>query len=190
MVSPIKIGCVFDYGGKWFFDESIYLCYSGVWDSPTNETVIDSMEGEHQLGKTNADVTTISASGKRTLLYLPKGMDKIFPNLLGIYITPSGIMEITKEDLKPFPNLLAICLKKGRLTHLPPDLFEFSHKLNKIDLRDNLISTIGVNTFDGFEDLRWLELDGNECISDSAFNKTDISKLKRSIKKKCKATPT
>lgn len=72
------------------------------------------------------------------------------------------------EILQPMKTI-----KDSYLTHLPSELFEFNPNLNKIELTDSQISSIGANIFDAIEDLKELELEGNECISTSAFDKDE-----------------
>lgn len=146
---------------------------------------MNGIDGNHEGRRTNDEVETISTNGKKTLLHWPKGVEKIFPNLQGIWVTESGLAEITKEDLKAFPKLKSFVLKDSKLTNLSSDSFEFNPKLKMIDLAGNRISTIGENIFDGIEDLQEVNLKRNACISMKAKGKDEIAALKRLIKEKC-----
>lgn len=184
-VSSLSVWCDFGYDGTWTHLDDPYQCFSGGWNSPTKNTVLNAIDGNHLGRKTNDDVETISTNGKKTLLHWPKNIEKIFPNLQGIWITESGITEITKEDLKTFPELNSIILNDSKLSRLSSDLFEFNPKLKKIELRNNKISSIGENIFDGLENLEDVNLKGNTCISMKASGKIQIAEMKRLIKEKC-----
>ncbi|KAG5667329.1 hypothetical protein PVAND_015313 [Polypedilum vanderplanki] len=78
-------------------------------------------------------------------------------------------MEITKNDLKHFPKLLHLFLRKNLLKVLEKDLFKFNPDLKFINIDENLLTKIDPNIFDHLIDLKHLHLKKNMCI-DSATN--------------------
>ncbi|KAG5667330.1 hypothetical protein PVAND_015313 [Polypedilum vanderplanki] len=101
--------------------------------------------------------------------YFPIGLSKLIPNIIGIGIDDTKLMEITKNDLKHFPKLLHLFLRKNLLKVLEKDLFKFNPDLKFINIDENLLTKIDPNIFDHLIDLKHLHLKKNMCI-DSATN--------------------
>ncbi|CAG9810382.1 unnamed protein product [Chironomus riparius] len=123
-----------------------------------------------------------------SLPYLPTGIDKFFPNLVDFAVISCGLKEIKQSDLKGFPNLLQLSLKYNALEVLEKDLFKFNSKLKRIYLELNLIKEIDGNLFDNLMNLRYLSLEGNECISSTSFFRKDVEKQIQVIREKCTKT--
>lgn len=119
----------------------------------------------------------------QTVNYLPKDLEKFFPNLEGIHIQHSHLKSIEKSDLKVFPKLKVIRLYGNDLQTLEEDLFNVNQNLVFIDLSDNKISSIEKNTFKTLSELKYLRFEDNKCLSTTVHAQTNTTALKIEIEK-------
>lgn len=71
------------------------------------------------------------------MIYFPRNLVSVFPNLTRIQIKDCGLKEISKSNLAGFGRLEALCLKNNQLTTLPDDLFQNSKRIRSINFDDN-----------------------------------------------------
>lgn len=183
-VASIRISCSYYTGEGWKILDGQYQCFASNVDSSTKSVVIDGFDGEHGAGKTNNNVKGLFMRGK-SIKYVPKNIERHFPNLEGLWLGDTNIAEITSEDLKAFPELKVFSLQLSKLTHVGPSLFKFNTKLKYIDLCENQISEIAASVFDGLADLQEVDLSQNYCISMHAGNYLKIEEMKRLIRENC-----
>lgn len=97
MMEGISLKC--KLGTHYFSDyRDCYTCDAKITNS-TNPEKIEKIHGLHQRGKTNSDVECFYIHNKPdfTSLY---GLSMFFKNLKRIYLSCTGIDEITDADLK------------------------------------------------------------------------------------------
>jgi Leucine-rich repeat (LRR) protein len=121
-------------------DTSDYVCYIFVWISRP-ETEIVAVKGDHFPGKTNLDVTSARIHDLSNE-YVPRGLEKLFPNMKSLVIQNCGMEMICREDFKGLENLEELDLSYNRLTSLPEDLLRGMVKLNKISFVNNRLEAI------------------------------------------------
>lgn len=180
----IRIQCRFQNGGGWKILVDQYQCASSL-DSASKNTIVDGIDGDHLVNKTNNHVNGLFLHGK-SIKYVPRNIATHFPNLEGLWFFNTEITEITSEDLKPFPKLKAFYLIDSNLAHLGPNLFEFNPKLKYIKMSNNQIAGLARNVFHGIEHLNEIDLSGNICISMHASTEHEIMEMQRLIGEKCK----
>lgn len=182
IVTSLKIRC--QYQSVATFASVIgshYKCYTRKVDIKNPDEVIEGIDGTHEDGKSSDDVKSISIF-EATCYYFPKGLEKIFKNIQDITVYNSGLKTITRDDLRPFPDLKALSLENNKITSLDSNLFEFNTKLNRIKLRGNFLSTVAAGVFDPLSDLAELSIsyeDGR--ITRNAYDRDGVERIKHEI---------
>lgn len=100
-------------------------------------TIIKSITGQHEDGKTNLDVHAIWFSRLNHSTYLLRGFSNIFPNLTFLRVYLYKLKEITRDDLVGLENLEELDASYCGLTFLPDNLFEGMRKLKVISFSNN-----------------------------------------------------
>ena len=110
--------------GDWTFVGLIEFCETQNLNiTSTNET-ITSVNGRTE--STNMQAIVIPS---QLVHYLPKGIDKFFPNLKGLSVFNSNLKSVMQDDFKPFTQLKFVGFLRNDLETLDNDLFEFNPKL-------------------------------------------------------------
>jgi hypothetical protein len=122
--------------------------------------------------------------GQETIWYLPKGIDKFFPNLNNLAVDNCELKEITQDDLKVFPKLVRLELNHNDIKVLQKDLFKFNPKIYYIKLSRNEINFIDAKVFDNLNSLDIVDLELNRCMSDKYIG-NQIVEMKKVIADKC-----
>jgi BTB/POZ domain len=74
--------------------------------------------------------------------YIPRGFNKIFPNLVELRFINCGLNKITSEDLIGFEKIEVLDLSRNELTFLSDDLFINTPKLKEISFYRNKIENM------------------------------------------------
>ncbi|KAG5679646.1 hypothetical protein PVAND_009203 [Polypedilum vanderplanki] len=173
----------FMYDGYWEINESVYNCdvlNIGVF---TGERVtIENVEGNHENGKTDDDVQ-IFYLRDANLNYFPRNLENVFKNLLLIGILNSNLIEITSEDLKPFPKLKYLRIWGNPIEVIREDLFIHNLAMEVIILYNNEINHIDPKAFSHLNKLRAVDLRHNVCKfdKDEANTKTEVLEIVKKI---------
>jgi Leucine-rich repeat (LRR) protein len=173
--SALTLQCKFD---DYLYDKNYKCEVEGLDVTATNQIVSD-VSGLHIPRRTNADVIILSIDGQ-TAHYLPQGLDKFFPNVIYLNINKSGLKEITKNDLKNFPQLRNIAVRGNEIESLPGDLFEYNTQITNIGFAGNKIKSIGNDIFKSLNNLESVNLLRNTCISQQATNRSEIAEMMES----------
>jgi len=155
---------------------------SGSIETASQKCVQD-VSGQHLNGYSNENVKSLGISRARTI-YMPRGLENFFKNLISIDIYKVGLSEVHREDLKPYKNLKFLSFADNKLKHLEEDLFMYNPNLEVILLYRNQISSVGP-VFNNLNKVRSINFDGNECSSGSEDNKNLIGVLIRTIYENC-----
>lgn len=95
--------------------------------------------------------------------YLPGKFLEKFVAAEEIDIVFRQLQVISSEDFRGNVNLKSLIARVNELTELPPHLFKYTPKIEKIDFTQNKIARIDPNTFDvGVDNLKTLNLTGNQ----------------------------
>lgn len=117
--------------------------------------------------------------------YVPSGIVDNFKNIKVLVIAFTGLQIITQADLKPMKNLQNLYIDNNKLTSLADDLFIFNPSIEYINLAQNKISSIGLNTFEPLTGLQELSILGNPCFAFRSVSLTEVEKLKTQLKINC-----
>lgn len=167
--------------------EKVYYCTATGLEVNSPITIVDGVEGTHENDKTNDDVKMLYMFSSPNMMFMPKGIEIYFGHLERLGITNTGLVAITQNDLKPFPNLLVLYLSGNKLTSLNSGLFNFNQKLKYIDFDDNKLNSIAADIFDPILELEAIKLKGNVCISRQGLNQSGVSTVKREIIDLCQS---
>lgn len=146
-------------------------------------SVISSVNGTHEKGKTLNDVSTFGAKNKN-ILNFPKDLEKFFKKLERIRISDGRMKEICADDLMPFPLLKELSLKDNDIEVIEDGTFAYNPMLEYINFEDNKIVHFGENVFDHLS-MKLMYLTGNICIDFSTSDSNDVPEVIRKIKVNC-----
>lgn len=155
----------------------LYTCEIRDEEIPS-EVNSESFEGDHQGDLTNDDVKYVFIQFSRFTSF-PKNLGAVFKNVTWLRIWYSNLREITKEDLKQFPNLKILNLLSNQIENIPKDLFEFNKKLKFIGLSSLKVQKIESSLLAGLPDLEEFSMNSNQL----EFIPGDFFKFNRKIKK-------
>lgn len=114
----------------------LYTCKvtSAYITSPN--TTIRSFIGTHFPGKGNYDVQAVFFD-QTVVEYLPLGVHKIFPRLIGFSVFKCGLKTIAQDDLSGLENLTTFYVQENKLKFLPADLFANMQSLRGVSFWKN-----------------------------------------------------
>lgn len=122
---------------------------------------------------------------EQTLNFIPKGLEKFFPNLEILHVHYSKLKSLTQSDLKQFPQLFDLSFHDNELTTLDSDLLKFNMKVRFINLNDNKLKKIGADFVKPLgRNFEQINIQGNPCIDD-VYYPDDIPELVNVLKTKC-----
>ncbi|XP_070504474.1 leucine-rich repeat-containing protein 70-like [Chironomus tepperi] len=147
-------------------------------------TLIESVTGDHNNQKSNQDVMVFESINKK-IEYFPRGLEKFFPNLKGIFIKNGRLKEIQQSDFRGYSELLYIELNGNDIEVLEDGVFDFIPQIKIIWLSENKIIHVGENVFNNLNNLVILYFK-NTCTSINIqdFQSESIRTLKN-LKEKC-----
>lgn len=139
--------------------------------------VITNVTTEAPRGKNATDVKIFFAT-VRVVRYIPKRLEVLFPTLIGLRFENTQLSYVSKNDLKPYPNLRLFTSILNRIEFLEEDLFINNPFLEFVSFRSNQIKYIHPNVFDGVKDrLQQLWIDGTaiNCGLRGAQNNINVN---------------
>jgi Leucine-rich repeat (LRR) protein len=123
----------------------------------------------------------------QSMNFMPKGLEKLFPQIELISIERSKLKEIRKEDLAPYPMLKKLWIQSNDLETLPSNLLEGNPELSIVSFFNNKLRFVGENILSPLKKLTWVYFRSNTCISMDAYTKAQISALTAELQSKCKS---
>jgi hypothetical protein len=117
--------------------------------------------------------------------FMPQGLSKVFPRLLGIEIINSRLKVIRMKDMQPFAHLGYLNLRANDIECLDGDVFRYNRRLLFVSLRHNNIRRIDARIFETLKQVQQFWLVGNHCISQNAMNGHEVASLVRGINVNC-----
>lgn len=179
----VVIDCEFVLLPPSFTSSNLYTCNSFFLNIQALSRVI-SVTGTHDEGKSNLDVKRLQITNKN-VFYIPKGIEKFFPNLEMIFIYHAGLKEISSADLSPFPNLINVDFYFNEIENLPADLFSKNAKIEYIDFGQNKFSKVRKDLLKPLTNLKRAGFQKNVCINAFAQFSAGILALQNELNKLC-----
>ncbi|KAG5667328.1 hypothetical protein PVAND_015312 [Polypedilum vanderplanki] len=143
-----------------------------------------SLVGNKNDSPKTADFTGIHIKNK-VLNYFPSNLGDLMPNLIGLSVESSKLMEITQNDLKPFSKMQHLWIVANLIKFVEKELLKFNPDLIYINLRDNLIKKVDPKVFDNLYDLKHLIFQRNECIDGQANSYDQVKEFSELVAEKC-----
>lgn len=169
---------------KYLSNENRYICAINFGGSQSRETTeVTEIIGNHTFGKTNNDVKVYESYDQ--IKFLPKGLEKFFPNLNSILLYNS-FNSISSADLAPWPNLILFSYTTNPATSIDGDLFKNSLKLRSVEFKSNYrLENVGANLLSNLNELTLVDFRGNLCINITATTPEQIENLKAKLITQC-----
>jgi Leucine rich repeat len=166
--------------------ESVYQCAVRSETTITEFLTEDvQVTGTHAAGKTNDDVQSFKCDDCG-MHYFPRGLHKIFKNLLLIHIDVADLKVINKQDLEQFDKLQELWLPGNEIEVLEQDLFIGNPNLEHVFLSSNQIKFIHSTAFENLKNLKTLQLKRNTCINQGVlYNSSEVPALIQTAKDQC-----
>jgi Leucine rich repeat len=143
--------------------------------------ISSALSGDHMPGMSNDDVTAIDFYYQNTPT-IPKGFDKIFPNLKQIDLNKSGLKSLTAEDLKPYPGLEMVFIRNNPdLLSVDNDLFVNNPAIKYVDFSDNKNLVLPQDVFKSLPNLVEVFLNGEPC----AYMQNQDPELQSKLNRAC-----
>ena len=121
----------------------------------------------------------------QTVHYLPKEINKFFPNLKGLEVRHSKLMSLAQDDFKFLTQLEIVIFYANDLETLNGDLFEFNTNLTFVNFGLNELKYVDENLLDNLKDLKQSYFGKNPCIDANAQSSSEIPALIVKLKSQC-----
>lgn len=162
-----------------------------------DDRTITGVTGVHQYGRTNNDVKTfmteepIYTNGvtKHIVKYFPLELTTFLPNLSGVGISHSKMVEIHSSDLQQIgKNIEILMMRFNEIEILEADLFQFNPNLLAIGFYGHKLKHIEDGAFRGLEKLTILNFGepSGSCIDGMAWNRSEVITLVEKAELQCK----
>lgn len=181
--SSLDINCEFKYE-EWVTLGSVYTCHVNNLKISTPNENVTSIIGTHIDGKTNSDVVKLNIE-QQTCEFLPNDLEKFFPNLQGLRVVKSGLVELNQKDLSVFPKLRSCDMWNNFLINLDANLFVKSPEIEYLYFGDNRIMELGHNILKPLKKLSKAIFQGNRCVNKNAETKSDVAELQKTFNTNC-----
>lgn len=168
-VTSIELPCKFQTNSNSLVG-TVYECRIEGEELITDKSnrIITKIAATHDNRHADLDVNSIWIDSCK-VFYFPQEIDYFFIKLEKIALTDSGLKELRRDDLAPFPQLRHLDLRDNELQVLEENLFENNPNLEDISLHHNEIAHIEPEVFDNLMGkLRYLYLDHNVCDFENA----------------------
>lgn len=158
--------------------ETVYTCTATVRSSDSGLTLED-VEGNHLEG--NQENVEFLEFAHQDLTFIPRGIEKFFPNLKCISYYYTNLATISSEDLEPFPQLVLFFVWYGDLISLDGNLFQHNLNLQWIAFGGNKIKHVGHNLLGQLSQLQHVSFKGNVCVNQNADSVEEIRELNEQL---------
>ena len=164
----------------WDFVGPVEYCKAQTVSITSRNEEVTSVDG-----RTDSTSLTGLWFNNQTVNYLPKGIDKFFPNLKALVVSSAQLKSLTQVDLKSLTQLVFVNFVGNDVESLDGDLFEFSPKIKFLGLSSNKLKYVGDNFLSNLKDLQASYFGKNPCIDFRANSSSEIPALVQKLKMQC-----
>lgn len=125
-----------------------------------SNSVIGSVKDQSGKDIATEQVQSLKVDSQQ-ILFLPKNIAEVFPNMIHLLITDSGLAEINPVTFAGMKNLQTLILNNNKIIEVPSNAFKNCLNLLKLNLSFNLIRAINNGAFQGLRQLQELKLNDN-----------------------------
>lgn len=184
-VNGIVFDCTFIFKTGGYVGE-VYTCYAIVSKSE-NSRILESVHGVHKNGRNLQDVRALQVENQ-VMNSFPKNLNSFFTDLMAIWFIHSNLLQLSADDLKPYPNLKELGMFQNKLKVLDGDLFKYTRNLNWIYFNENLIQQVGYDLLSGMNELKYALFGDNICVNIVATTPAKIEDLNRQLPVLCRCS--
>lgn len=180
-VENIKIICQYEETQSPFegITDNFYACNLNTSIGYSLANIIEA--NPPPAGKIFADINLIIINNVEASIF-PQGLQRIFPNILGIKIKNSGLRKISQNDFRDFNGLKFLSITDNLIQLLSGGIFSSNPQLEFIEIKRNMIIFVDEKVFDGLENLKILRFDF-QCFNEvNAENIEKVQSLVENLK--------
>lgn len=119
-------------------------------------------------GVANMAIQALGFQVQSKLKYIPGGLKKYYPNLVGLYFDETPLQILTEKNMEQFgTDLIHFHVTKSLITYLSKNLFKHNPNLKFLSLSNNPIQYIELGFFDvitRMDDLLLFDVRNIKCI--------------------------
>lgn len=153
--------------GPCIYGESlpVYSCNVNeiILNDPNSDTI--KITGEHLENMTNDDVVGVFFDEFKDLEKFPRGLGKVFEDLIYLEIAISSIATLNKDDFDDLGDLQGFWLTDSRLVTLPGNLFDDVRAIRDLSFARNKLKYIGQDIMNPLKMLKYANFEGNTNIN-------------------------
>lgn len=155
-------------------------CYTSNVIVEVIDEVVESVNGNKTIRE---DVVGLVVANQ-ICHYVPIYMEAIFPKLVMISISSSGLRFVNKYDLEVFPELIDVVFDDNELEYLDGDLFSLNTKIKRVYLMDNYLVVINGPLFTPIKLLTYLYIELS-CMSKACLSIDCVPETIHEFKIRC-----
>jgi hypothetical protein len=182
--SAFTISCT--YRSVFYWTGTEYTCETTI-NGPPSDKQITANTGTHSSGMSNANVVAIDIQGSFTLTFVPRGITRVFPNVVSVKIKKSAIETLYGDELNEIPKLRLFEVYNSNLKTISSRLFEKTPNVNFISFAYGKLSQVGRDLFKPLDPSRIgsIYLNSNWCIDQEAFEPETVVEIIEWVKVLC-----
>ena len=120
--------------------------------------------------------------------FMPAGMDLFFPEVEGLQVANSELVEVQSSDMQQFPHLKQLFMSENKLQSLENDVFENCPHLEYLNLGYNNIMHMGTDIFKPLNNLQYANMAGNGCIDTKMESSNGLQAFASAVSSSCPPT--
>ncbi|KAG5683947.1 hypothetical protein PVAND_013203 [Polypedilum vanderplanki] len=144
--------------------KSLYTCTAYNLHATHEDQTVSKVNGIHQNGKSFSDVKIFYAKFQNCE-YFPRGLDKFFPNLEGIFIQKSNIQHLLPGDLDGLNKLKTFDVEQNPIHELTVDFFKGKETIETVSFRNCHLRKVENGALDMLKNLKKADFFYNKCIT-------------------------
>jgi Leucine rich repeat len=180
----VILECSYSDRGWVTYPTTVYSCFARVLTLGNDSKRVEGVTQNHLPGRSNNDVQAI-AFYNQSMSFIPQNIEKYFGNIKIFHVKYTTLKTVSKEDLKPFPQLELVAYDVNQLEEVEGDLFDYNPKLHYIDLSYNKITNVGPNILRDLKGLTTVYFSKNLCLDRASLTSLDIEAVSREFTHQC-----
>jgi hypothetical protein len=149
----------------------MYACNAENLTTTLNDRYVTEISGNHLPGMNNKDVRFLSIF-HQNCHFIPKDIDKFFPNLEDLTIRKSNVQFLMTGDLDGLNKLKTFDVASNPIDHIGQDFFSGHSSITSISFESCHIKKVDFGAFNDLKNLSSMNFEYNECIDMTKdFNK-------------------
>lgn len=149
----------------------MYSCNAENVTTTWNNRYVTEISGKHLPGMENKDVKFLSIF-HQNCHFIPKNLDRFFPNLEDLTIRKSNVQFLMTGDLDGLNKLKTFDVASNPIEHIGEDFFSGHSSITSISFHFCNIKKVDFGAFNDLKNLSSIDFEDNECIDTTKnFNK-------------------